>query len=214
MAGYRVAVIDADRQRLSRKSLRESEPDIPVRKVDTPAQITKELNALRSNCDFIIADGPKGDDKVSIALLLSADVALIPLMPSGLDLWSTIEDEGELIASVHETRRKRKKPKLKVYSVQNGIVTRTKIARDLEKLVPLLEHRGMPPLQTRISRGQSFVNATFTKTVVFRMKDAAVRSKREIQDLFVELLVERLCFVGRRTFTSQTATKRRRVANG
>jgi chromosome partitioning protein len=86
--GAKVALLDLDKQRSSSFWTAQAEPKITVRTATTPEECLSELQNLAACHDFVVGDGPGGLDDVSRTLLILADLALLPITPSILDLWS------------------------------------------------------------------------------------------------------------------------------
>src|SRR5262245_48974442 len=76
--GQRVALVDCDAQASSSEWCREAASAIPTVCLRENSDILRELPQLDAEYDFVIADGPGGDNEASRALLLRADLALLP----------------------------------------------------------------------------------------------------------------------------------------
>src|SRR5690606_9853123 len=100
LRGLRVLIADADPQESAlvwrEASGREDYP--AVVSVDRDG-FDSDVEAVRSAFDVVLVDGAPRMDKRSQAALRAADVALVPVHPSAMDLWATrrlvgwIEDE-------------------------------------------------------------------------------------------------------------------------
>jgi chromosome partitioning protein len=84
--GRRVALIDSDVQESSTRWLKELADGIRVYRLPTPDDVLEEAPKLKEQYDLVIADGPGGLSEVTRAILLRADVALLPCGPFTLDL--------------------------------------------------------------------------------------------------------------------------------
>lgn len=82
--GYRVAVIDADRQGTSAEWISKAEPTITVLFTDDSDAIQRARDELLASHDFVIADGPGEDGEAANAVTVSADLAVLPLEPTKL----------------------------------------------------------------------------------------------------------------------------------
>src|SRR5665213_1602726 len=74
--GYRVTLADCDTQQSSSEWIREAVPEV----------ILSELPLLAADTDFVIADGPGSQTETSRALLLRADLAIVPCKASMLEV--------------------------------------------------------------------------------------------------------------------------------
>ncbi len=181
--GFRVALLDVDDQFLSSDWVRKVEPEITVRQATTARQVVREVDDLLRTHDFVIGDGPQGKDEVTVALLLKADMVVVPLLASGLDLNSTIAVTTELIRAVRRKNRGRPKD---VRLVVNGLDNRTRISRHIKATVKKLE---IPAAKSMVRRLGAFVDAYIgdTVTVATRMKRQS-KARGDINRLFNELL--------------------------
>lgn len=102
--GGRVGLVDADAQGSSSCWLREAAPDIAVFRLQTPDEILDQLPKLAAEFEHLVIDGPAGLSEVTRAILLVADLALLPCGPSLLDLRAatSLERDRDGGAVVHE----------------------------------------------------------------------------------------------------------------
>jgi chromosome partitioning protein len=88
--GYKVCILDTDlEQRSSMKwhGLREVKPDVPVYGVESE-QINKVADEQNRQYDIVIIDGSPQLSKTATKTLMAADLVLVPITPSSLDVWS------------------------------------------------------------------------------------------------------------------------------
>ena len=88
--GNSVAIIDADStaSTLSWSEVRESNP-IPTTHYDNPNGIAKLILQLNQQHDFVVVDCPPAIEAITTKVLLACDMAIVPIMPSGSDIWTT-----------------------------------------------------------------------------------------------------------------------------
>lgn len=89
-AGRRVVLIDADPQGTARDWREASPPDIdlpPVVALDRPDMLVSALKTLAA--DIAVIDTPAKAEKMAANVVRVADVVLIPLQPSGADVWAS-----------------------------------------------------------------------------------------------------------------------------
>lgn len=122
-----VGFLDADYQKLGSLWLKKAEPKIEVRQATSPAEVEKHLKTLLAKHDIVIADGPGGLDKQNVVLIKHADLCIIPVMASPLDVHSAYAGAKQLVAAVAR-RHGRKQP---VRFVINGLDNRTDLARKI-----------------------------------------------------------------------------------
>src|ERR1700709_1378081 len=84
--GHRVTLADCDTQQSSSEWIREAAPEVKAVRLDNPDHILSELPLLASDADYVIADGPGSQTETSRALLLRADLAIVPCKASMLEV--------------------------------------------------------------------------------------------------------------------------------
>lgn len=89
--GYKVCIADADTNQSSLRwsSLRSDElPTIPA--FGTPEKtLSANIKQLAIDYEIVIIDGTPTLDKITSKIILLADLLLVPILPSGLDIWAT-----------------------------------------------------------------------------------------------------------------------------
>jgi chromosome partitioning protein len=84
--GHRVTLADCDTQQSSMEWIREAVPEVKAVRLDNPDMILNELPQLNADTDYVIADGPGSQTETSRALLLRADLAIVPAKASMLEV--------------------------------------------------------------------------------------------------------------------------------
>ena len=84
--GHSVTLTDCDTQQSSSEWIREAEPGVKAVRLDNPDVILNELPLLRQEADYVVADGPGSQTETSRALLLRADMAIVPCKASMLEV--------------------------------------------------------------------------------------------------------------------------------
>lgn len=94
--GHKVLVVDADSQGTSTRwaaSADDSRP-FPATVVGLSAaqgKLHREVKKLMDDYHYIVIDGPPAaDSPVAQSALMIADLALVPIIPSPLDMWASI----------------------------------------------------------------------------------------------------------------------------
>jgi chromosome partitioning protein len=178
--GAKVALLDLDKQRSSSQWIAQVEPQITVRTSDTPENCLSELQNLARCHDFVVGDGPAGLDDVSRTLLILADLALLPITPSILDLRS-VEQASSILRYAQEINDGRPMGRL----LLNKMRTRDRISKELVTAAPNL---GMNVTKNVIRDLQAYRDAAQQGTVVTRMARKGKHAAEEIEKLFKELL--------------------------
>jgi chromosome partitioning protein len=90
-AGYKVAIIDTDTNASSVQwsGIRSDElPEIMVTGITDAAALRKNINKIHKDYDIVVIDGTPSISKLVSTILILGDIVLIPLKPSGFDIWA------------------------------------------------------------------------------------------------------------------------------
>lgn len=148
--GYRVELINLDPQGTAldwAESRAENRPEsVTFRVSSMGTNVHKEVNAIKSGCDFIIIDGAPQASTLTVSAIKAADILVMPLQPSQADAWST-DSTVDFVQEIHELRDKQI-PKaffLPVMVLKNSVESRT-FSDNLTK------GYGMPTLKSRTTQ--------------------------------------------------------------
>lgn len=197
--GIQTALIDTDKQRSSSQWIGEAEPGITVRVATTPEECLKEATELRLSHDLIVGDGPAGLDDVSRTLLILADLAILPLTPSILDLRS-VQQATDVLKFAQGINGG--KPEGRI--VLNKMKTRDSISKELSAAAQTL---GVKVAKTVIRDLQAYRDAAGQATSVARLGKKGKGAADEVDALFRELL-------GTKLKELKSMSVRKEVANG
>jgi chromosome partitioning protein len=189
----KVALVDADAQGSSSGWLQEASPEIPVLRLQTPDEILEGVPKLQTEFEHLVIDGPAGLSEVTRAILLVADLALLPCGPSALDLRAV----NEAIRVVKQAQKIRQGPPQAVL-VPNKLQVQYRLSRELLTTASSLEIPATNGLRLR----QAYADAVGQGTVVWRLGPGNEPAANEIRELFDGL------------FGQKTADTGRSVANG
>ena len=182
LEGLDVMIADADPQGTASEwsALRPEDSDLPP-VVGVKGSTIGELEDVGAAYDVVVLDGAPALDSPNVKALKAADLVLLPVRPSGPDLWS-VEDLVELIHTRRDVTGGRP---LAAFVVSQQ--RRTNLA---EGVGEILEDYGLPILDGRTSQRVAYAEALTTGTTVL---DAAPSSKaaseiEEITDDVLDLL--------------------------
>ncbi|MCA9070624.1 MAG: AAA family ATPase [Planctomycetaceae bacterium] len=174
--GRRVLLPDADPQgsALAWSNGRDS-PSFTV--VGMPkATVHKEIPLLKKDYDEIIIDGPPRIAELARSILLAANVVVVPLLPSPLDVWAA----AETVDLIREAQVYNET--LTCCLAINRKIVRTAIGRDVRAALRDLE---IPVLKTDI--GQRVVFAESLAEGVTAIERGDRKGRREIKKFVDEL---------------------------
>lgn len=187
--GHRVALVDADYNQLtSSKWLGRMSHSILVEALSNHPEehhrvreVRKIARMLKESHDFVIVDTKGEASTLTDAVLLMADLAIIPFQPSGPDIW---ELENALSAVIVSRQENQGKPA--AYLVLNQTSPNDPVARKVRELG---EAFGVPTARRTLKRLNAYRDAGGLGTVATRM--SGKRSKNygdAITELFEEVL--------------------------
>jgi len=179
--GHRTALVDADAQCASSIWLREAEPDLPISRLQTPDEILDQAPRMADQCEVLIIDGPAGLSEATRAILLVANLALLPCGPSVLDLRAV----EEAIRVVGQAQRIRGGPP-RALLIPNKLQVQYRLTQELLASVPSLGAPALAGLRLR----QAFGDAAGQGTLVWRLGPSGAAATEEIQHLFEELGID------------------------
>jgi len=173
--GNRMALVDADAQGSSSVWLQEAAPKIPIFRLQSPDEILERVPELSRQFDGLIIDGPAGLSEVTRAIMLVADLALLPCGPSALDLRAA----NEAIRVVKQAQGIRHGPPAAML-VPNKLQVRLRLSREMLETAKDLSIPTTAGLRLR----QAYADAAGQGTLVWRLRGAK-KAVEEIQSLFV-----------------------------
>ncbi|MCH1449242.1 MAG: ParA family protein [Litoricolaceae bacterium] len=165
-------LIDADPQRSSSHWATLQDTDALVR-----VEPLGDRNAVRQLCQqhsHVIFDCPPSIDHPDSRLAVSeADLILIPVLPSPLDLWATLAVSDALADE-----------QVPIAVVLNQVEPRTRLSKDAEEILDQLQ---LQAFNTRIHRRVAYRNAILDGRTVDHIGRAGREAASEIQALFHEI---------------------------
>jgi chromosome partitioning protein len=177
--GSRVLLVDADPQGSARDWLEAREEGAPfvVVGLDRPT-IHRDIDKLHADYDAVVIDSPPRVTDIARSAILAADLVVIPLQPSPLDVWAA-QDTVSLITDAGVYRENIKS----VFAINREVVN-TAIGRDVSDALTASE---IPVLRSHVSQRVSFAESMARGQTVFETKSDG-KAIAEIEALGSELL--------------------------
>ncbi len=175
-----IAVIDADPQgsSLQWRAIAGDNVHFPV--YAPTFSLKQQAESYSNKSDVVLIDCPPSvKSPQTISVLEFADIALIPVQPSPMDLWATVHIE-KAVAEARETN-----PELKALLVINQLESRT----TLSKLVrEVLNEIALPVADTAIRRRAIYRNSALEGKSVFGIGKRGADAVEEINSLIQEVV--------------------------
>lgn len=176
-------LIDADGQRTSSIWLESLDYKIPFLVLQDPDELLEQLPKLAEQNDWVLIDGPATLSETTRALLLWADLALIPCQPAGVDLASA-SDTVRLIRQAQAIKNGLPRGVLFLNKAIKG--TRLK-----DEAFAVLEHvSDVELLNTVVHQRQVITDAFGQGATVFDMSGSPAKTAREEFDSLFKQAME------------------------
>jgi len=174
-------VVDADPQQSARQWRQVAEGatlcfDVEATDGRTGDVITEAVQAHR----YVVVDCPPSFVAPQTQeALREADLLLVPMQPSPVDLWSgTHVVEWVSLA-------KRINPGLSAWVVLNQVEPHTRLWKDVKEA---MEELGLPSLRTMVRRRSAFRNAALTGATVYSIGSRGSAAVEEVEAVITEVL--------------------------
>jgi chromosome partitioning protein len=177
---FPTVLLDADPQRSSFQWREIAERDDLVEVVDAVEDVVETVKQYRDRYDCVMIDCPPSvQSEQTRQALTCSDLAVIPVLPSPLDLWATVHVEKELdwARSVN--------PAIKGLVVVNQLESRTLLSRLIHEALAEIE---LPVAKTAITRRMAYRNAMLQGCSVLDAGAAANDAAEDIKQLVEEVV--------------------------
>jgi len=175
------AVADADPQRSISQwiAMGEDAAALPaVTQID--ASPAEAIARLKQHHHYVVVDCPPTvRGHVIEAVMASADVILIPVLPSPLDLWASVE----MAALVNQAQQKNRV--LQAYLVLNQVETRNALSRVVQQAVAEFD---VPLLQASLQRRAAYRSAAVEGVSVYALGSRGLQAVEDIEAIIEEVL--------------------------
>jgi len=174
------AIVDADPQGSSVHWYANSTDERVTPVYQAESELLYQINGLKNQYPYIIADCPPSVHAPQTdAILKMADVALVPVQPSPIDLWATVLIEQAV------TEAKRINPTLRALLVVNQMELRS----TLSKLIrDALSEIAVPVANTAVRKRAVYKASALEGRTVFDMGKRGEEAARELDQLIKEVI--------------------------
>lgn len=138
------------------------------------------LSTLQKQYATVVLDCPPSlDMSLTGQLLEQVDIAVIPILPSALDLWAG----AATVSAVNQARQRN--PRLRAWLLINQLEPRSALSRAITQALCQLP---IPTLATRVRRRAAFRTAAVEGVSVYQLGPRGRDAAREIDDVIEEIL--------------------------
>lgn len=178
--GYRVTFADCDAQESSSQWIREAVPGMKLVRLSTPNEILNELPALGEDTDYVVADGPGSDADRGRALLLRADLAIVPCKASMLEVRA-LAAATDVLRQAQDIRAGVPKAVIVLSMVGKNY----RLTADMKDAAAALN---LPLASRAMILRQIYADAPGQGAVVWNMGSRANEAAEEVDQIFREIL--------------------------
>ena len=180
-SGYKVCIADADTNQsaLRWSSLRDANlPPVPA--FGTPEKtLSSNIKQLNSDYEIVLIDGTPSLDRVTSRIILLADIVLVPILPSGLDIWAT----EQFLERLADARAQKESREIPAYFILNQFQSNLNLNKEFKEV---LNDTEIPVLNSMLRPRVAYREAVIKGLGVYEFKDE--KAKSEFIELYNEIL--------------------------
>ena len=178
--GHRVTLADCDTQQSSSEWMGEAVPDVRAVRLGNPDIILNELPLLCQDADYVVADGPGSNTETSRALLLRADLAIVPCKASMLEVRA-LAKATDVLRQAQDIRG----GKPEAIIVLSMVGRNYRLTQDMKEAAAALN---LPLASTAMILRQIYADAPGQGSVVWHLGSRGQDAAQEVAQLFREIL--------------------------
>lgn len=173
-------LLDADPQLSSFQWHAIADGQAPFAIGNASESVAAAMHSVASDTDYVLIDCPPSiHSRQTGEALARADLVLIPVQPSPLDLWASVQIADEV------ERARADNPKLKALLVINQMEPRTKLSQLMRDALDQLD---VDAAQTAIRRRMIYRNAIIQGRSVLQVGSRGKQAAEEIRQLTDEMV--------------------------
>ncbi len=152
---------------------------VPVKQIQGQWDARSLRQTFRAFAHVVLDCPPSLESHASVQALRACDLALIPVLPSPVDLWASLR----LPLEIEEARRLR--PQLQAYLVLNQMEPQSALSAAMTEA---LADFGLPVLQATVRRRAAFRTAALDGVSVYQMGGRGAPATADIEAIIEEIL--------------------------
>jgi len=178
--GHSVTLADCDTQHSSSEWAAEAIPGVAAVRLTDPNEILDRLPALAQQTDFVVADGPGSNTETSRALLLRADLAIVPCKASMLEVRA-LAQATNVLRQAQDIRGGHPK----AWIVLSMVGKNYRLTQDMKDAATALE---LPLAGSALTLKQIYADAPGQGAVVWQLGSRGKDATVEIESVFREVI--------------------------
>lgn len=179
----RVFVIDADQQGTCLKwaAMAAEEAPFPATVMGmTEPIIHRQLPRIRADYDFILVDTPPHAEAVASSAIIAADLVIIPVLPSPVDLWSAATTR-KIVLDAQVQR-----PEIDCRLLLSRVVPHTALAQETVEALAVYD---IPLLSTHLHQRQAYPRSALRGCTVLNLEaKSGGQAAEEVRKLTAEIV--------------------------
>ncbi len=140
-------------------------------------ELSKNVKHLNESHEVVIIDGTPSLSQVTSKIILLADLLIIPILPSGLDIWAT----EKFLERYQDAEQQKEKPIPARFLINQN--QSTNLSKEVKEI---LEQTGIPVLSSTLRSRIAYREAVIKGLGAYEYKDE--KAKIEATELFNELV--------------------------
>jgi chromosome partitioning protein len=180
--GHTVTLADCDTQHSSSQWAKEAIPNVKSVTLGDADEILDRLPTLGQQTEFVVADGPGSNTETSRALLLRADLAIVPCKASMLEIRA-LAQATNVLRQAQDIRGGQPRAIIVLSMVGKNY----RLTQDMKDAASALE---LPLAKNAVTLKQIYADAPGQGAVVWHLGSRAKDAANEISSLFREILPE------------------------
>ncbi len=152
---------------------------VPVKQLQGPWDARSLRQTFRAFAHVVLDCPPSLQSPASVQALRACDLALIPVLPSPVDLWASLR----LPLEIEEARRLR--PQIRAYLVLNQMEPQSALSGAMTEA---LADFGLPVLRATVRRRAAFRTAALDGVSVYQMGGRGAPAAADIEAIIQETL--------------------------
>jgi len=180
--GKKVLLVDADAQTTSGTWVEQSEIKIDSKVIQVGDELMEQLGALSQQYDYVLVDGPGGHSEATKAILLCADLAVVPCTTGAADIFSA----AQTIRVIKVAQTYRQGAPAAVMFLSRGFKG-TRLTREARKL--LEDYKEVTVLKNMIFNRQLILDTWGQGATVWNLEGSGQQEAiKEYDNLFNEIM--------------------------